>query len=91
MTVNNEGTMTRQTLYKQDGLHFNRKGLERLALSISTTIYDDLRDNILDYTAMMTRRQRRLNLVGLTTIPAVTHIGNRIYFKGKQSIVWSLF
>ena len=64
MTVNDDGTMTRQldpTLYKQDGLHFNRTGLERLALSFSTIIYDDLRDKILDYTTMMTTRRRRLN------------------------------
>ena len=90
MTVNDDGTMTRQldpTLYKQDGLHFNKRGLERLALSFSTIIYDDLRDKILDYTAMMTTRRRRLNLDGLTTIPVVRHIGNRIYFKGKQSIL----
>ena len=36
---------------------------------------------------MMTRRQRQLNLTGLTTIPVVSHIASRIYFQGKSSLL----
>ena len=90
MTVDRNGQMTRQyddTLYQRDGLHFNQKGMERLALGLSTIIYDDIRDRILDHRRHMTEHPRLINWTGIYSNPRIRHIGNRIYFKGKDSLL----
>ena len=83
------GHTTRQideSLYQWDGLHFNQRGMERLALGISTILYDDLRDRLLDYKRHKTDNYKIINWHGMYISPRIKHIRNRIYFKGESSL-----